>query len=122
MNLSDKLKITKRGTERIGSEDCDIYELTSERRNLFLESLDDLTADFVGDGGDGTFEDVGEFHDDGFDFERADAVAGGLDDVVDASDVPEVTVFVTPCGVAGVVVAVVPCFLRRFFVAEVTLE
>ena len=47
MNLSDKLKITKRGTERIGSEDCDIYELTSERRNLFLESLDDLTADDI---------------------------------------------------------------------------
>ena len=60
-------------------------------------------------GGDAAFEHVGQLHDDAFDLERPDAVAGGLDDVVRAADIPEVAVLIPPGQVAGVV----PCRRAR---------
>ena len=44
--------------------------------------LDDLPANGVRSAGDGTFEHIRQFHDDGFDLERPDAVTGRLDDIV----------------------------------------
>ena len=76
--------------------------------------LDDLPAHFVGGGRDAAFEHVGEFHDDAFDFKRPDAVAGGLDYVVRAADIPVKSVLVAPRHVSRMIVAVVPHLGRAF--------
>lgn len=54
--------------------------------------------------------------------ERPYAVAGALDDVVGTSHKPVVSVFVTPCQVAGVIETVVPGLLRQLVVAVIALE
>ena len=69
--------------------------------------LDDLSAGGIRNTDDSTFQHIGQFHDDGFNFKRSDTVAGGLDQIVSTSDIPEVTVFIAPGSIAGVVVAVV---------------
>ena len=84
--------------------------------------LDHLAADLVRRGGDAAFQHVGQLHDDGFDLEGPDAVAGGLDHVVGAADIPEVAVLIPPGHVAGVVHAVVPHRVGGLLVAVVAGE
>ena len=84
--------------------------------------LDDLTAHLIRHGGNAAFQHVGQLHDDAFDLERPDAVAGRLDDVVHAAHVPVEAVLIPPGGVAGMVIAVVPGLLRLLLVAVIALE
>ena len=70
--------------------------------------LDDLAADLVGRGADTAFQDIRQLHDGALDLERPDAVAGGLDDVVGAANIPVVAVLIPPCHIAGVIQTVVP--------------
>src|SRR6185369_8252421 len=65
------------------------------------ERLDDLAPCFVGLADHCRVSDRRVLHEAGFDFRRADAVAGGLDHVVRASLVPEVAVVVHAALVAG---------------------
>ena len=69
------------------------------------ERLHDLTAQIVGLADHAGLGDRGMRHQRGFDFERADALARGVDDVVGAALEPEVAVLVDVRGVAGEVVA-----------------
>lgn len=84
--------------------------------------LDNLAADFVGHAGDGTLYDGRMGHQRTFHFERADAVARTLDDVVRTPHEPQVAVFVFPRHVARVVDAVVPGFTGTLRGAVVFLE
>ena len=84
--------------------------------------FDHLAADFVGNAGDGTFDDGGVCHQSAFDFEWADAIARRLDDVVFTTDEPEVSVFVAPSNVAGMVDVVVVCLVGELRVAVVFFE
>ena len=61
-------------------------------------------------------------HQRALDLERSDAVARAFDDVVHASDKPEIAVGVAPSHVAGVIEPVVPHLLGLFLVAVVALE
>ena len=81
--------------------------------------LDGKAANRVGHTGDGAFTHRCVLKQLAFDLERPDAVAGRLDDVVVSANVPEVTVLVDPCGVAGVIPAVVNRVRRLFRVAVV---
>ena len=65
---------------------------------------------------------IRQFHDDGFDLERPDAVTGRLDDIVCSADIEEVAVFIAPCGVAGVIYAAAPRFAGLLFVAVIAHE
>ena len=58
------------------------------------ERLDDLAGDRVGHADDAGLGDGGVLHQHALDLERADQVAGRLDDVVAAADEPEVAVLV----------------------------
>ena len=84
--------------------------------------LDDLPADLVRRGGNAAFEHVRQLHDDVFDLERPDAVAGGLDDVVRAANVPVEAVLIAPREVAGVVESVVPDGLSALLVLIIAEE
>ena len=84
--------------------------------------LHDLASYLVGHAGDGTFHHGGVGHQGAFHFERADAVAGTLDDVVGTAHEPQVAVFVLPGHVARVVDAVVPGLAGALRVAVVFLE
>ena len=84
--------------------------------------LDYLTADLVRSGGYSAFKNVRKLHNDRFDLERTDTVTGGFDDIVNSSDVPEVTVLVLPRGIAGMIEAVVHARGGVFLVFEVLLE
>ena len=68
--------------------------------------FDDLTADLIRSADHGTFKHVRHFHDDAFDFKRTDAVTGRFDHIIGTADIPEVTVFIAPCRVAGMVKSV----------------
>lgn len=67
------------------------------------EGLDDLATEGIGFADNGDIDDSRVFKKSAFDFERADAIAGAFDDVVLATDKPEVAVFVAGGAVAGVV-------------------
>lgn len=84
--------------------------------------LNDLTSDLVGSGGDGTFKNIGQLHDDAFDLKRPDAVSGGLDDIIHAADIPVESILITPCNVAGMIISVVPDLFGLFLVFIVALE
>ena len=55
-------------------------------------------------------------------FERTDAVTRRLDNIVDTSFEPVVTIFVTPGHVTSMINAVVPCLAGLLFITVVTLE
>ena len=80
----------------------------------------DLTSDFIGNGSDCTFQNVRKLHDYAFDFKRADAVTGRLDNVINASYVPEVAVLVHARLVARVIITVMPNFICLVFVKIIT--
>jgi hypothetical protein len=65
------------------------------------EGLDDLAARLVGLADHRRVSDRGVLHEAGFDFRRADAVAGSLDHVVRAPLVPEVAVLIHAALVPG---------------------
>ena len=89
-----------------------LFQLFARRSSLGQHDgcLHDLTARLVRHAGDGAFKHVRKLHDHALNLKRADAVARGLDDVIDAADIPVIAVLVAPGGVAGVVQAVVPRF------------
>ena len=84
--------------------------------------LDHLAAHLVRGCGHAALQHVGQLHDDGFDLERPDAVAGGLDHVVHAADVGQEAVLILPGDVAGVVPAVVQHLVGLFLIAVVAHE
>ena len=55
-------------------------------------------------------------------FERADAVIGALEDVIGAADVPEVSVSITGCDVAGPVIGAFECRARARRVPQIALH
>ena len=57
-----------------------------------------------------------------FDFKRPNAIAGALDDIVISADKPEVSVFVAPCGIAGMIEAVMPAGFSLCLSAIVSAE
>ena len=84
--------------------------------------LDNHSAYFVRNACHGTFHNSRVGHQGTFHFKRPDAVAARLDNVIGSAHKPVVAVFVTPCQVASVVVAIVPCLMRLFGVAVVAFE
>ena len=84
--------------------------------------LDDLPAHLVRRSGHAALEHIRQLHDDVFDLERPDAVAGGLDDVVRAANVPVEAVLIAPREVAGVVESVVPDGLGALLVLIIAEE
>ena len=58
--------------------------------------LDHLSTQLVGCCGNASFQNVGQLHNNVFDLEGTDAVAGRLDNVVDSANVPEESVCITP--------------------------
>ena len=91
-------------------------------RNENYGCLDNLAADFIGSCGYAALENIRKFHDNTLDLERSDTVAGGLDHIVYAADIPVISVFITPSGIACMIETVVPYFFGLFFVFEVALE
>ena len=84
--------------------------------------LDHLTALGMRYGGDGAFQysrvgQQGAFH-----LERPDAVAGGLDHIVAATDKVEVAVHIAPSHIAGVVEAVVEHRIGLLLIAVIAKE
>lgn len=63
--------------------------------------LDHSAADGVRSAGNSTFQHCGMLHQHAFDLKGSDAVAGSLDDIIGAAHIPEVTVLITPRGIAG---------------------
>ena len=84
--------------------------------------LDDLPAHLVRRSGHAALKHIRQLHDDVFDLERPDAVAGGLDDVVRAANIPVETVLIAPREVAGVVESVVPDGLSALLVLIIAEE
>ena len=84
--------------------------------------LDHHAADIVWDTCDGTLYDGRMRHESTLHLERADAVAGTLDDIIDTTLKPVVAVLVAPCHIACVINAVVPGLARLLVVAVVALE
>ena len=78
--------------------------------------LDHLTADRIRCTDNGTFQNIGQLHDDRFDFKRSDTVAAGLDQIIPSADVPEVSILIFPCGISGVIDAVFPTFMGLFLI------
>ena len=85
-------------------------------------SLHDHATDVIGHARDGTLHYGGMRHQRTLHLEGTDAVAAGLDDIVDAALEPIVAVLIAPRHIAGVVEAVVPCLARLLLVAIVLLE
>ena len=102
--------------------------------NLFLEllgrfcvlgknngRLNNLSSYIVGSSGNAALKNIRKLHDNIFDLERSDAVAGRLDNVINTADIPEVTILISPCDITCVINAVVPnlvCFFLISVVAE----
>ena len=82
----------------------------------------DLSANFIGSSANSAFKNIGELHNNVFDFERSDTIAGRLDNVVRSADIPEITVLITPGNVAGVVHSVVPGGVGFFLIFVITEE
>ena len=84
--------------------------------------LDDLPAHLVRRGGHAALKHIRQLHDDVFNLERPDAVAGGLDDIVRAANIPVEAVLIAPREVSGVVESVVPDGLGALLVLIITEE
>ena len=85
-------------------------------------SLDYLSSYRIRCSAYAAFKHIRELHNNAFDLERSDAVAGGLDNVVNTSDIPEVAVLVLPRSIACVVNFIVPYLLGLFLIAVVAEE
>ena len=66
-----------------------------------------LSPDRVGNRGNGAFHNRRMFHKNAFYLKWTDAVSGALYKIVGSSDIPEVSVFITPCVIRCMIVTVV---------------
>ena len=81
-----------------------------------------MSTDFIRYTGNSTFYYSRMCHQCTFYFERADTVTGTLDDIVGTSYKPEVSVFVFPGYITGIIDAVMPCFACTFCIPIVFFE
>ena len=84
--------------------------------------LDDLSPVGMRQSGNCALEHGRMLHQRALNLERTDAVAGALDNIVVSADEPIVAVAVTPCGVAGVIIAELEALLHRGVVFPVVAE
>ena len=85
-------------------------------------SLDNHTADRVGNACNGTFYNGRMRHQCILNFEWANTITRAFDNIIRATYKPEVTFLIAPCHVTCMINAVVPSLLGLFFIAIITFE
>ena len=84
--------------------------------------FDNHAANFVGNAGDGTFNNGGMGHQCTFYLKRTDAVAAAFDNIVGTTYKPIIPIFISPSNVAGVIYAVVPRLVGKCFITIILFE